>query len=135
MNKKFWMFALRKLIIMILTVFLISFVVFFIITLPPGDFLTNYSGRMSEAGQSVSPELVAELKAHYGLDQPFVVQYWKWISNIILHGDFGYSFLLSMPGVKIYDLDQTPPRPRPWTELENVRVYREFFRDHDGEFS
>ena len=97
MNKKFWMFALRKLIIMILTVFLISFVVFFIITLPPGDFLTNYIGRMSEAGQSVSPELVAELKAHYGLDQPFVVQYWKWISNIILHGDFGYSFLLSMP--------------------------------------
>ena len=44
-------------------------------------------------------------------------------------------FLLSMPGAKIYDLDQTPPRPRPWTELENVRVYREFFRDHDGEFS
>ena len=97
MNKKFWMFALRKLITMILTVFLISFVVFFIITLPPGDFLTNYIGRMSEAGQSVSPELVAELKAHYGLDQPFVVQYWKWITNIILHGDFGYSFLLSMP--------------------------------------
>ena len=97
MNKKFWIFALRKLITMILTVFLISFVVFFIITLPPGDFLTNYIGRMSEAGQSVSPELVAELKAHYGLDQPFVVQYWKWISNIILHGDFGYSFLLSMP--------------------------------------
>ena len=55
MNKKFWIFALRKLITMILTVFLISFVVFFIITLPPGDFLTNYIGRMSEAGQSVSP--------------------------------------------------------------------------------
>jgi peptide/nickel transport system permease protein len=97
MHNKFWKFALRKLVIMILTVFLISFAVFFIITLPPGDFLTNYIGRMSEAGESVSPELVAQLREYYGLDQPFVVQYWKWISNIILHGDFGYSFLLSMP--------------------------------------
>lgn len=97
MNKNFWKFAARKLATMILTVFLISFVVFFVITLPPGDFLTNYVGRMSAAGESVPPELIAELKAHYGLDQPFVVQYWKWISNIIFHGDFGYSFLLSMP--------------------------------------
>lgn len=97
MNKNFLMFALRKLAVMILTVFLISFVVFFIITLPPGDFLTNYIGRMSAAGESVSPELIAELKAHYGLDQSFLVQYWKWVSNLMLHGDFGYSFLLSMP--------------------------------------
>ncbi|MDE6455749.1 MAG: ABC transporter permease, partial [Dysosmobacter sp.] len=75
----------------------ISFFVFFIITLPPGDFLTNYIGRMSAAGETVSPELVSQLKANYGLDQPFIVQYWKWISNIVFHGDFGYSFALSMP--------------------------------------
>ena len=43
-------------------------------------------------------------------------------------------FLLSMAGAKIYDLDQTPPRPRPWTELENVRVYREFFREREADF-
>lgn len=97
MNKNFVRFALRKLGIMILTVFLISFFVFFIITLPPGDFLTNYIGRMSAAGETVSPELVAQLKSNYGLDQPFIVQYWKWISNIVFHGDFGYSFALSMP--------------------------------------
>ena len=97
MYKNFVRFALHKLGIMILTVFLISFFVFFIITLPPGDFLTNYIGRMSAAGETVSPELVAQLKSNYGLDQPFIVQYWKWISNIIFHGDFGYSFALSMP--------------------------------------
>ena len=97
MYKNFVRFALRKLGIMILPVFLISFFVFFIITLPPGDFLTNYIGRMSAAGETVSPELVAQLKSNYGLDQPFIVQYWKWISNIIFHGDFGYSFALSMP--------------------------------------
>ena len=66
MSKNFLKFALRKLAIMILTVFLISFAVFFIITLPPGDFLTNYIGRMADAGEAVPPELIAELRAHYG---------------------------------------------------------------------
>lgn len=43
-------------------------------------------------------------------------------------------FLLSMAGAKIYDLDQTPPRHRPWTALENVRVYRAFFREREADF-
>ena len=43
-------------------------------------------------------------------------------------------FLLSLPGAKIYDLDAAPPCPRKWTELENVRLYRAFFKDHDKEF-
>lgn len=40
-----------------------------------------------------------------------------------------------MRGAKIYDLDADPPRPRRWTELENVRVYQQFFADHAGDFS
>jgi predicted ATPase len=36
-------------------------------------------------------------------------------------------FLLAMPGVKIYDLDDPPAKVKQWTELENMRVYREFF--------
>ena len=43
-------------------------------------------------------------------------------------------FLLSLPGARIYDLDVTPPQARKWTDLENVRIYREFFKDHDKEF-
>lgn len=82
---------------MILTVFLISFAVFYIITLPPGDFLTTYIGRLTAAGESVDPVMIANLREQYGLDQPFVIQYWRWISNIIFHGNFGYSFSLSMP--------------------------------------
>lgn len=90
-------FIVRKLLIMILTVFLISFAVFYIITLPPGDFLTTYIGRLTAAGESVDPAMIASLREQYGLDQPFVIQYWRWISNIIFHGNFGYSFSLSMP--------------------------------------
>lgn len=90
-------FILRKLCIMIITVFLISITVFYIITLPPGDFLTRYIGRLTAAGESVDPVMIANLREKYALDQPFFVQYWRWISNIIFHGDFGYSFTLSTP--------------------------------------
>ena len=87
----------RKVSIMCLTVLLISFAVFYIITLPPGDFLTNYIGRMVAAGESVDQAMIDKLRDSYGLDKPFVVQYWRWISGILLRGDFGYSFSLSMP--------------------------------------
>ena len=90
-------FIIRKLLIMALTVFLISMAVFFIITLPPGDFLTNYVGRMLAAGERVNQESIDALRESYALDKPFFVQFWKWFSNIIFHGDFGYSFSLSMP--------------------------------------
>ncbi len=43
-------------------------------------------------------------------------------------------FLLSMRGAKIYDLDSDPVDVKRWTELENVRVYYDFFREHCAEF-
>lgn len=43
-------------------------------------------------------------------------------------------FILSMKGAKIYDLDTIPVETKPWTELENVRIYHEFFKKHENEF-
>ena len=43
-------------------------------------------------------------------------------------------FLLAIPGARVYDLDSDPVRPRPWTELENVRAYHDFFKEHEEEF-
>ena len=43
-------------------------------------------------------------------------------------------FLLSMRGAKIYDLDSDPVDVRRWTQLEHVRLYYEFFREHAREF-
>lgn len=42
-------------------------------------------------------------------------------------------FLLAIPGASVYDLDSHPVRVRPWIELENVRVYFSFFREHENE--
>ena len=43
-------------------------------------------------------------------------------------------FFLAMDGAKIYDLDSLPVEEAHWTELENVRVYYDFFMQHRGEF-
>ena len=43
-------------------------------------------------------------------------------------------FLLSMKGAKVYDLDSVPVKSKKWTELENVRLYHEFFKTHENEF-
>ncbi|WP_353107227.1 AAA family ATPase [Acetoanaerobium noterae] len=43
-------------------------------------------------------------------------------------------FLLAIKGAKIYDLDESPVSVKPWTSLENVRTYYEFFKHHDSEF-
>ncbi len=43
-------------------------------------------------------------------------------------------FLLSIRQAKVYDLDHEPVKVRKWTELQNVRVYYDFFRKHEREF-
>lgn len=44
-------------------------------------------------------------------------------------------FLLSLDGAKIYDLDEVPTMTKNWTELPNVKLFYEFFKDHDEEFN
>mgnify|MGYP000845771930 FL=1 len=44
-------------------------------------------------------------------------------------------FLLALPGAKIYDFDKHPVEVRPWTALHAVRVYAEFFKQHEREFT
>jgi len=43
-------------------------------------------------------------------------------------------FLLSMKGARIYNLDENPVTVERWTELENVRIYHDFFKTHENEF-
>lgn len=43
-------------------------------------------------------------------------------------------FLLGMKGAKIYDLDTMPVRPKKWTQLKNVQLYYQFFKEHADEF-
>ena len=81
----------RRLIYMLVTLFAISVMTFIIIQLPPGDFVTAMVAQLNLQGTTVDPAEMAALRARYGLDNSLWVQYWKWISNIVLRGDFGFS--------------------------------------------
>lgn len=79
------------------TIFLITILSFFIIQLPPGDFLTTHIAYLESQGETIDPAQIQALRDRYGIGDPFFVQYWKWISSIIFHGDFGLSFQYQMP--------------------------------------
>jgi peptide/nickel transport system permease protein len=100
-------FILRRVLLMVPTLFLISIVSFAIIQAPPGDYLTTVVSNLASQGDVVDDARLAQLKAQYGLGQPFIVQYWKWISGIVMHGDFGQSFLWNRPVVQL--LEQRVP--------------------------
>ncbi len=82
----------KRLLLFIPTIIIISFLIFFIIQLPPGDYVTSYAAALAAEGETLTPEQLADLRAQFGLDDPWFVQYLNWIKDIIFHGDFGYSF-------------------------------------------
>lgn len=90
------MFALRRLLTMIVMMVLISIAAFVIIQLPPGDFLTTLAAGLERGGE-VEAQQLEFLRQRFGLDQPIYIQYWRWISGIVFHGDFGYSFMWKRP--------------------------------------
>lgn len=81
----------RRFCYMLLLLLFGSMVSFLVITLPPGDYVSYYVDRISMNGASVSEEDLAGLRAFYGLDQPWYVQYFKWLTRF-LQGDLGRSF-------------------------------------------
>ncbi|WP_417522871.1 ABC transporter permease [Marinovum sp.] len=96
-------FVYRRLLYMIPTVVLVSVVTFLIIQLPPGDYLDTLAAELSDSG-GLDAGTMEALRERYGLGQPFFVQYWKWISGIVFHGDFGLSFEKNLPvGDLIWD--------------------------------
>jgi len=74
----------------ILTLLIVSAVVFFITSLLPGD------AAQMVLGQSATPETVAALRQQLGLDKPLPIRYLHWLAGM-LQGDFGTSFASHLP--------------------------------------
>ena len=90
-------FILQRVLTFIPILLIMSLVIFFIIQLPPGDYLTSYVAGLKAEGQIVDESELNSLKERYGLDQPWFMQYFKWMGNIITRFDFGYSFEYEKP--------------------------------------
>ena len=84
-------FIIRRAMLMIITLFIISLITFVIIQLPPGDYLTLLASNYKKTGMPTEQALFDALRTRYGLDKSLVEQYAVWITNY-LKGDMGYSF-------------------------------------------
>jgi peptide/nickel transport system permease protein len=84
-------FLVRRVFYMIITLIIISIASFAIINAAPGSALTQEIQRLRTVGGEVSQTQIEALKKQYGVDDPWYVQYKKWIGGFV-HGDFGTSF-------------------------------------------
>ncbi len=96
-----WAYIVRRIITMILTLLALSVVVFIVIQLPPGDFVTSYIASLSASGETVDQETIAILRERYKLDSPVLVQYLSWLMQL-LQGNLGYSFELQKSVSEIF---------------------------------
>ena len=85
-------YAVRRLLMMIPTLILVSIVSFGVIKFQPGSFGSQFLDN-----PRFSRESVAALTEQLGLNDPAYVQYWKWVSGIVTRGDFGRSFVYNRP--------------------------------------
>ena len=79
-------YALRRLLIAVPTLMLISIVVYTVLALAPGDPLSQFA-----ASAEIPPEVRENIRRQFGLDDPIHVRYLKWLTAMS-QGDWGYSF-------------------------------------------
>ena len=89
-------YLVKRVLQMILTLWVISIISFIAIQLPPGDFLERKIHQLEQQGSRVNEENATRLRKYYGLDQTYVKQYVLWITRFV-RGDMGRSFLHERP--------------------------------------
>lgn len=87
-NSETTLYILKRLLQAILTLLLASALCWFIVELAPG----NYLDTLKENPQ-ISPERITELTQQFGLDQPPLIQYLRWLWRVFTRFDFGESFV------------------------------------------
>ncbi|MFN8486865.1 MAG: ABC transporter permease [Caldilineaceae bacterium] len=90
-------YIVRRLVMLIPILFLISIVSFFVIELPPGDWISNYINNLRTSGIQLQEGEAERLTKMYGFDQPTYVRYLQWMRGIVTRGDFGWSFQWNRP--------------------------------------
>lgn len=85
-------YIVKRLLYVIPTLLGASFLIFFLYSLVPGNFI--------DANQNLTAERKAELYALYGFDQPFLTRYWIWLKNLF-QGDLGYSLQFQRPVTEV----------------------------------
>lgn len=80
-------YIIRRTLYMLPLLIIISLISFAILQLMPGNYLTR-----ARLNPDITQKTFNEMVHRYGLDKPFIVQWWRWFTGIITRGDFGFSF-------------------------------------------
>ena len=87
-------YIVKRIILMIPVLVFMTIVVFSIFYFAPGDPVSRI------AGPNVTPEVYESIKRKYGLDQPYIVQYWRFMKSVI-EEDLGISILQERPVIEM----------------------------------
>lgn len=93
-------YILRRIMYMVILLFLLCITTFIIIQLPPGDYLTTYITALQASGEQIDASEIAKLERMYGLDQPMYRQFLRWFGGIF-RGYFGTSLQWNRPVAEI----------------------------------
>jgi len=92
---------IRRIILIIPLLFIISIISFIIILLPPGSYVETYVENLERTGFLMDESHIKAIYKQYGLDRPAVVQYILWMSNFLLKGEMGRSFIYQKPVTEV----------------------------------
>lgn len=87
-------YIVRRLAALALLLLLLSFGIFSLLYVAPGDIVQSLLGT-----RQASPQLIAQLRSEYNLDEPFLTQYWIWLKSAV-HLDLGDSTITGLPVTK-----------------------------------
>ena len=98
-------YAAERLILMVPALVAVAALIFLVIQLPPGDYLSNQVQELKAQGDTNGAEKAAFLRNEYGLDRPVIEQFGTWIGVIpgprgyagLIQGDWGMSFEFDKP--------------------------------------
>jgi peptide/nickel transport system permease protein len=88
-------YIIRRLLIAVPTLLVISFVVYAILALAPGDPLSQFANN-----PNIPPEVRENIRRNLGLDRPWPERYVKWLLALV-RGDFGYSYMSHLPVINL----------------------------------
>jgi len=94
-------FIARRLLLAVLTLIGVSWLIFFIMWIIPGDI------AIAILGDGANPETIATLRKHMGLEDPWYVQYGRWVSSLF-RGDLGRSLFIANRSVKELMIEHFP---------------------------
>ena len=94
-------FLIRRTVFMFIALWAVTLISFFIINLPEGDYVTAYIAQLQATGSMVDAEEADNLRKFYGLDRPLYIQYFKWMNQIFLDQNLGFSFEYNMPVTEV----------------------------------